>query len=88
MTPAGEFEELRSLLLAIAYRILSSVGEAEDAVQETWLRYEVFPTPHTSTKAFLSAVVTRKQARAVRTRRSIRATLSPSRTPGCRPTST
>ncbi len=33
--------------------------EAEDAVQETWLRSEASPTEPTSTKAFLSAVVTR-----------------------------
>jgi RNA polymerase sigma-70 factor, ECF subfamily len=59
MTRAEEFEELRSLLFAIAYRILGSVAEAEDAVQETWLRYEASPTQPTSAKAFLSAVVTR-----------------------------
>ena len=59
MTRTEEFEELRPLLFAIAYRILGSVSEAEDAVQETWLRYEVSPTQPTSTKAFLSAVVTR-----------------------------
>ncbi len=59
MTRAEEFEELRPLLFAIAYRILGSVSEAEDAVQETWLRYEASPTEPTSTKAFLSAVVTR-----------------------------
>jgi RNA polymerase sigma-70 factor, ECF subfamily len=59
MTRGEEFEELRSLLFAIAYRILGSVAEAEDAVQETWLRYESSPTQPTSTKAFLSAVVTR-----------------------------
>ncbi len=59
MTRAGEFEELRPLLFAIAYRILGSVSEAEDAVQETWLRYAASPTPPTSTRAFLSAVVTR-----------------------------
>jgi RNA polymerase sigma-70 factor (ECF subfamily) len=35
------------------------VAEAEDAVQETWLRYESSTTQPTSTKAFLSAVVTR-----------------------------
>jgi len=55
---AEEFEQLRPLLFAIAYRILGSVAEAEDAVQETWLRYESSPTLPTSTKAFLSAVVT------------------------------
>jgi RNA polymerase sigma-70 factor (ECF subfamily) len=59
VTRAEEFEELRPLLFAIAYRILGSVAEAEDAVQETWLRYESSPTVPTSPKAFLSAVVTR-----------------------------
>ncbi len=59
MTRAEEFEELRSLLFAIAYRITGSVTEAEDAVQEAWLRFEQSPTEPTSTKAFLSAVVTR-----------------------------
>ena len=54
-----EFEQLRALLFAIAYRILGSVSEAEDAVQETWLRYQASPTQPTSTRAFLSAVVTR-----------------------------
>ncbi len=59
MTRTEEFEELRPLLFAIAYRILGSVSEAEDAVQETWLRFEASPTQPRSTKAFLSAVVTR-----------------------------
>ncbi len=59
MTRAEEFEELRPLLFSIAYRILGSVSEAEDAVQETWLRCEASPTPPASAKAFLSAVVTR-----------------------------
>ncbi|MDC0770242.1 RNA polymerase sigma-70 factor [Streptomyces sp. HD] len=54
-----EFEELRPMLFAIAYRILGSVSEAEDAVQESWLRYETSPTRPASPKAFLSAVVTR-----------------------------
>jgi len=54
-----EFEELRPLLFSIAYRILGSVAEAEDAVQETWLRFDGTATRPTSTKAFLSATVTR-----------------------------
>jgi RNA polymerase sigma-70 factor, ECF subfamily len=56
---AEEFEKLRPLLFSIAYRILGSVSEAEDAVQEAWLRFESTSTPPTSNKAFLSAVVTR-----------------------------
>jgi RNA polymerase sigma-70 factor (ECF subfamily) len=59
VTRTQEFEQLRPLLSAIAYRILGSVSEAEDAVQETWLRYETSPTEPKSAKAFLSAVVTR-----------------------------
>ncbi|WP_346175068.1 RNA polymerase sigma-70 factor [Streptomyces cuspidosporus] len=59
MDKAEEFEELRPLLFSIAYRILGSVGEAEDAVQETWLRFDGSSTLPTSTKAFLSATVTR-----------------------------
>lgn len=35
---AEQFEEHRSHLRAVAYRILGSRSEAEDAVQETWLR--------------------------------------------------
>ncbi|MEV6016985.1 RNA polymerase sigma-70 factor [Streptomyces sp. NPDC051997] len=59
MDKVEEFEELRALLFSIAYRILGSVSEAEDAVQETWIRYDRSTTVPTSAKAFLSATVTR-----------------------------
>ncbi|WP_326826829.1 RNA polymerase sigma-70 factor [Streptosporangium sp. NBC_01639] len=59
MRRVKEFEELRPLLFSIAYRMLGSVSEAEDAVQETWLRYEASPIEPRSAKAFLSAVVSR-----------------------------
>jgi RNA polymerase sigma-70 factor, ECF subfamily len=74
MTRGEEFEELRSLLFAIAFRILGSVAEAEDAVQETWLRYESSSTQPTSTKAFLSAVVTRISIDVLRSARARRET--------------
>jgi RNA polymerase sigma factor (sigma-70 family) len=35
---AGQFEEHRSRLRAVAYRMLGSAAEADDAVQEAWLR--------------------------------------------------
>jgi RNA polymerase sigma factor (sigma-70 family) len=35
---AERFDEHRSHLRAVAYRMLGSVSEADDAVQETWLR--------------------------------------------------
>lgn len=59
MTRTEEFTALRPLLFAIAYRILGSVSEAEDAVQETWLRYESSATEPVSPRSFLAAVVTR-----------------------------
>ena len=35
---AGHFEEHRAHLRAVAYRMLGSLAEADDAVQDTWLR--------------------------------------------------
>jgi DNA-directed RNA polymerase specialized sigma24 family protein len=36
--PARQFEEQRPHLRAVAYRMLGSTSEADDAVQEAWLR--------------------------------------------------
>ena len=64
-----EFEELRPLLFSIAYRLLGSVSEAEDAVQETWLRWAAVETTPTSVKAYLCAAVTRISLNVLRSAR-------------------
>src|SRR6185437_1996221 len=38
--PTGAFEEQRPRLRAVAYRMLGSTAEADDAVQEAWLRLQ------------------------------------------------
>ena len=54
------FESYRPLLFSIAYRMLGRVMEAEDIVQESYLRYEATPLDSIqSSKAFLSTITTR-----------------------------
>jgi RNA polymerase sigma-70 factor (ECF subfamily) len=72
VSKADEFDELRPLLFSIAYRILGSVTEAQDAVQESWLRYASSATVPASAKAFLSATVTRISIDVLRSARARR----------------
>ena len=70
---AGVFDEHRGLLVAVAYRILGSVTDAEDAVQEAYLRWSgVEHSEIRDPRAFLVRVTTRlaiDRLRRARTRR-------------------
>ncbi len=54
-----EFERYRVLLFSIAYRMTGSASEAEDLVQETWLRYQASAGQEiASLKAYLTTIIT------------------------------
>jgi RNA polymerase sigma-70 factor (ECF subfamily) len=54
------FDGLKRILLSIAYRMLGSVMDAEDMVQETFLRWQGADRGKVeSSKSWLSTVITR-----------------------------
>jgi RNA polymerase sigma-70 factor (ECF subfamily) len=59
VNPLESFEEQRPLLFGIAYRMLSSAMDAEDIVQEAYLRYQRLAQPPDNPRAYLRTVVTR-----------------------------
>ncbi|WP_063734774.1 RNA polymerase sigma factor SigJ [Streptomyces sp. RTd22] len=60
MAELVEFEQQRDRLWAVAYRITGSVADADDAVQETWLRWQALPGDEVADpRAYLTTVVSR-----------------------------
>jgi RNA polymerase sigma-70 factor (ECF subfamily) len=60
MNQGEAFEHYRVLLFSIAYRMTGSASDAEDLVQETYLRYQMSTDQEiVSLKAYLSTIITR-----------------------------
>lgn len=58
-TQVTEFEALRPHLMAVAYRVTGTVADAEDIVQEAWLRWDRHDSAITDLRAWLTTVVSR-----------------------------
>jgi RNA polymerase sigma-70 factor (ECF subfamily) len=61
-TRVDEFEDLRSHLLAVAYRLTGTFADAEDAVQDAWLRWNALGQKRdeiADLRAWLTTVVSR-----------------------------
>src|SRR5881392_2253274 len=70
---AERFEQHRARLRAVAYRMLGSLGEADDAVQEAWLRLSrAGATDVENLGGWLTTVVARVSLNMLRSRRSRR----------------
>jgi len=70
---AERFEEQRPQLRAVAYRMLGSLSEADDAVQDAWLRFSRADTSDVENLGgWLTTVVARVSLNVLRSRRSRR----------------
>ena len=79
---AGRFEEHRTRLRAVAYRMLGSLSEAEDAVQESWFRLNRSETSGVENmRGWLTTVVARVCLDMLRARRARREDLVGSELP-------
>src|SRR5919204_1301572 len=70
---AERFEQHRAHLRAVAYRMLGSLSEADDAVQDAWLRLSRAETAEVENlRAWLTTVVARVALNMLRSRRTRR----------------
>ena len=68
------FEQHRGRMFGIAYRMLGSAADAEDVVQDAWLRWQRNDAPVENPAAFLATVVTRLSLTALDSARARRET--------------
>src|SRR5690349_24985860 len=74
VTDAEVFEAHRGLMFAIAYRMLGAIQDAEDAVQDAWLRWSAAPRAEvTSPRAYLARIVVSAALDRLRSARAPRA---------------
>ena len=76
----ADFEAERPRLLRLGYRMLGSVSEAEDIVQEAWVRWAARPESVDTPAAYLTRIVTRLCLDQLKSARARRETIS---APGC-----
>lgn len=73
MGEEDSFASHRGLLFGIAYRVLGSVADAEDVVQEAWVRWAAEPRDDVvNPRAYLATIATRLALNTLRTRRARR----------------
>jgi RNA polymerase sigma-70 factor, ECF subfamily len=73
MTDGEVFEAHRELLFAVAYRMLGTVADAEDAVQDAWLRWSAGPRSDIAEpRAYLARTVTHVALNRLRSARARR----------------
>jgi RNA polymerase sigma-70 factor (TIGR02957 family) len=67
------FEAHRDLMFAVAYRMLGTVADAEDAVQDAWLRWSAAPRGDvTQPRAYLTKIITNTSLNRLRSARARR----------------
>src|SRR3954454_19368076 len=72
---AAAFTQVRPRLFGIAYRMLSSASEAEDLVQDVWLRWQAYDRSKVENPAaFLATTTTRLGINSLQSARSRRET--------------
>ena len=73
LTDAEVFEAHRDLMFAVAYRMLGTIADAEDAVQDAWLRWSAQPRPDVgSPRAYLCKIIANTALNRLRSARARR----------------